>query len=318
MTSYKLILIDDDAGYYAVESSEGVIFHVDGNKLIKLEARKNQIKEIIVPHEFPFDYPKRIIDSIRDCKISKPFFLKDFNKSVNRIVLSDGITQVDEKAFYQTHFKEVVWPATCCEIPKDCFADSDLKTISGIDNVSSIGEHAFAYSKLRSIEISKNVSEIKLGAFQNTPLSNIVFKGEIKKIGAYAFNHVFLDDIIIPDSCSEIGNGAFAYCECLESVTWPASCRVVPSECFVGCRKLRQLLPGFKDIFSISFMAFSDTPRLTNIDLSDTIVNYIGPGAFGGKNPNAVLAPYFVSDEQFEDSFTKYDNDVLSMGGLPF
>ena len=122
---------------------------------------------------------KIITDTLKHC---------DF---IRTIILSDGVTEIEKKAFYKCrNLESVVIPET----------------------VTKIGSGAFAWSGLKSIILPGRLTEIGEKAFSTCgKLETVVIPDSVTKIGPYAFADSGLKSITLPYGV-EIGEDAFRDC----------------------------------------------------------------------------------------------------------
>ena len=142
---------------------------------------------------------------------------KDIAKRVENVVISDGVTGIDERAFYNCDsLTSITIPNSITSIGKDAFFGcSSLKSITIPNSVTSIGNWAFQYcSSLKSITIPNSVTSIGRRAFYEcTNLTSITIPNSVTSIGGYAFQYcTSLTSIIIPNSVTSIGDYAFEGC----------------------------------------------------------------------------------------------------------
>ena len=174
---------------------------------------------------------------------------------IKRVVIEDEIKEILDGAFAKIKIEidEVHWPAQCERIPRDCFYNTPLKEIQGINNVKKIGESAFACTNLKTITWPASCDEIPESCFYATPLEGIKGIDNVKKIGV----------------------SAFAYTE-LKTITWPVNCERIPVDCF--CRSnLEEIIFPSGEIRDIDLydLAFSNVD-IKKIDLSIVdAVNFI-------------------------------------------
>jgi hypothetical protein len=68
-----------------------------------------------------------------------------------------------------------------------------------------------------------------------------------------------------------LGNDAFLYCSSLQSISLPASIKVISHQCFAHCRNLLRV--DFESGYELSRLdesAFEDCPRMNQVPLSES------------------------------------------------
>lgn len=161
---------------------------------------------------------------------------------VKKVILKNGINEIQEKAFYNyKNLENVKISDNVTQIGNHSFYGTGLKEISIPKNVKSIDSYAFAYTNIKELKIPDNVKKIEQGAFEGcsnlenvllpntiteinnstfskcTKLSNINLDN-IKKIEDYAFSETGLQEINLPDEIELSSGKAFMACKKLEKV----------------------------------------------------------------------------------------------------
>lgn len=181
---------------------------------------------------------------------------------ITKIVLSEGITQIDTGAFAGcTALQEIVIP----------------------NSVSTIQANAFSgCSALRSIDLPAGLTSIEAGTFEGcTALAQIEIPNTVSVIGNKAFkNCSSLSAFTIGDTITAIGNEAFNGCAALQSIFIPAGITSFGSYVFAGCSQLQTvMLPA--DIPKIYEGMFRNCSSLTSVSIPETVTE-IGQYAFSG------------------------------------
>ena len=130
---------------------------------------------------------------------------------------------------------EFVWMPKCKTIPDNSFGNSEIETISNIENVEIIENDAFwACERLTHF---------------NWPL-------KCKIIPAGCFSISGLESISGIESVEEIEEHAFCGTK-LTTFTWPRKCKVIPATCFA--RTPLKSINGIDDVEIIEATAFEDS-----------------------------------------------------------
>lgn len=183
---------------------------------------------------------------------------KDSNVSIPKMIGSEVITTIGERAFYEN------------------------KTITGVtipDTVTSLGTSAFfGCSNLTEVIIPSSVTTIN-GFGNCTSLKNITIQEGVKTIGRYAFhNCTSLESITIPSTASSTGWLAFTGCTNLKSVIISEGVRTIEDNSFWGCTSLTEVkIPN--SVTRIGEEAFDGCTSLASITIPNTVTT-IGEWAF--------------------------------------
>ena len=118
---------------------------------------------------------------------------REYNNSVKKVVIADGITRVGNNAFAGlSNLSEVIIANSVTSIGSYAFANTtSLKSVTLPDSLIKIESGAFGYSGLKSVNFGKSIETIETYAFFDTYLNRIVFPGSIKTIESYAFAPFF-------------------------------------------------------------------------------------------------------------------------------
>lgn len=220
-------------------------------------------KNLVIPSEY---------DSLPVRSIGKSAF--ENCDTVRNVVISHGITSIEEKAFALSIIASI-------EIP---------------NSVTDIGEKVFESCKsLASVEIPESVTNIGKNAFNNCArLSAVVMNNGVKTIGEEAFsNNLKLRYINIPKSVTSIGEDAFLGCSNLMMIDVDENNEHYKSidgnlytkdgkeliKCVMGNVSGELVLPS--DLEVIHSKAFLDCVCLTSVVIPRS-VKTIGEKAFYG------------------------------------
>ncbi len=203
--------------------------------------------------------------------------LTKYNGSGGSVVIPNGVTSIDDRAFYS------------CD---------NLTSVTIPNGVTSIGWGAFyGCINLKNVDIPDSVTSIGDSAFDDTPwLEDQCKDKEFVIVG----NHILLEyagsgeDVVIPDGVTNISYDAF-YDSSLTSVTIPNSVTSIEDSAFRDCSRLTSItIPN--SVTSIEDSAFMDCSSLTSVTIHNNVTS-IGRYAFYGceslKNvdiPNSVTS----------------------------
>ena len=159
------------------------------------------------------------------------------NCDVQEVVMTDGITIIEEDAFKGcAKLKQVILPGTIREIGDAAFSGCpNLVTVALPKTLEQIGRYAFSGTALRQVDLPEGLLWLGDGAYMDcnkltnatlpkhfAELAPKVFKGcaslkkmempdGIVKIGTEAFaGCAEMIDMIVPESVSSVGDNAFA------------------------------------------------------------------------------------------------------------
>ena len=192
-------------------------------------------------------------------------------------------------------------------ISRDAFANSNITSISGGENLEDIGAEAFIRcNKLVNADLSKTKAKfIPAGLFREcTKLRNVSLNKEIQRIHEYAFYYCKeLLSIETFDSCDTIAQKAFAECKSLSSVKTKA--KVLGDFAFGKCEKLKDF--DFSSLDIIGSQAFRGT-GLVDIEIKGNVTR-IGGRAFADcihlKTVKIEDGPVEIGERCFYQAYSK-------------
>ena len=167
----------------------------------------------------------------------------DFLASIEKVVISKGVTSIGNEAFkWCERLTNVTIPDSITSIGNSAFYDcSSLTSVTIPDSVTSIGEWAFyGCSSLTSVTIPHGVTSIGGAAFWGcSSLTSVTIPDSVTSIGEWAFSDCSsLTSVTIPDSVTSIGDCAFYGCISLTSVTIGNGVTSI-NDSFSGCVSLK-------------------------------------------------------------------------------
>lgn len=226
----------------------------------------------------------------------------DGNMAVTKIVVPDGVEEIQKYAFYNcSALESVVIPKSVRFIREYAFYNDVKLNSVDLENVESIGAHAFdgcknllsanltkayavdreAFKNCASLE-SLNLSALRNtgdGAFRGTSgLTSVTLTGNTK-LSKYMFAESGLNNVTIYNKGTVLPEYAFLNCKNLTSVTFSEDLVEIGTAAFKGCEKLNSV-DFRKNVATISDFAFSGTAIESLTLPSGEVV--IGNNAFDG------------------------------------
>ena len=187
-----------------------------------------------------------------------------YRESVKKIVVSEGITEVGERAFYWcVNCTEVDLPDSLVAIREYGFNNlRNLKNITLPSNLKTIEFCAFSECvALVSITLPDSVTTVGSNAFSNcTALTSAVLSNGMTSIPSSMFgNDSKLKKVVLPEGITYIDDTAFINCGFTE-ITLPASVTKLGTSVFSGCTYLSRFIveegnTAFKAVDGVLFSA---------------------------------------------------------------
>ena len=143
-------------------------------------------------------------------------------KKTGDIIVPEGVTCINDFAFYGTRIDSVTFPSSLRTIRKDAFRQSKIRKIDfgpGIKKIGGYANNIFAdCHNLTHVEFPPQVTDIGHSAF---------------------FNCRSLKSVTMHEGISTIGRRAFDWCEKLKNVTLPKSIKYAGELSFSCVQELR-------------------------------------------------------------------------------
>jgi hypothetical protein len=190
---------------------------------------------------------------------------------IQNLILSDGIREIENNAFYGLNVTHVRWPSTCKIINLCAFEASTLESIENVEHVTTVGANAFGHTNLLTSPDLKSCSEIMEGAFGYChKLKSFNWPAECTLVPTKCFmSNRQLQEVTGMENVKIVEAGAFSYTG-LKSFDWPEGCTVIPDGCFRGATHLTEVnIPD--TLTTIESEAFAET-KLKELDLSSFFV----------------------------------------------
>lgn len=225
---------------------------------------------------------------------TKPAWLEEIGgmEKITKIVISEGITVIDENAFSGAkNVESITIPKTVKVIPenfaRNCEKLTDLVIPEGVEE---IGEGAFSgCASLASIDIPSTVTFIDKHGFSNCKS---------------------LTEVVIPDNVTKLGSYAFAVCENLVKITIGKGITTMPTALLGSDKALKEcIILGPVEKFESK--VFSECTTLEEFVVPDGTVR-IADAVFSEcdslKKVTIPASVTFIAAEQFK---TAYEDVVI-------
>ena len=203
-----------------------------------------------------------------------PWYL---NERVKNVVIENGVTNIDNYAFYGcSSLTSVTIPDSVTTIGDGAFDSCvSLTSVTIPDSVTTIGDYAFSFcDSLTSVTIPDSVKTIGGLTFSGcSNLTDVTIGNGVTSIDGSAFyNCSSLTSVTIPDGVTTIDNSAFYGCSNLTSLTIGSSVTYIGGEAFAGCSRLTAVtIPD--SVTSIGYSAFSGCSSLTSVTIGNSVTS---------------------------------------------
>lgn len=205
----------------------------------------------------------------------------------NRIILNEGVEEIQPYAFAGNEVREVVFPASLSQL--GAYSFYRCKNLEQVDlsgtQIQSIPELAFAETAIERVNLPGTLEVINEQSFLRTcNLKQLVCPLSLKRIASEAFRESGVMEITLPNGIGKVEARAFYSCEALEKVHSYGLLEgdnkgIMEHSVFQNCPKLFLLeLP--ESLESIGASLFSGGVTLTSLTLGQH-VKKLGFNAFG-------------------------------------
>ena len=221
----------------------------------------------------------------------------EYCTSLEKLNLSENITEIGDCAFAETGLKQIVLPHSIETLGRELFRDCTLLTgVTLNDTIESINKSMFENCiSLEKIILPDTVTTIQEQAFKGcTSLKNIEWGKSLKYIRGYAFEECdSLTEVMLPDTVIEIGDGVFQQEDSLKKLELPESVTSIGYRAFYNCDALTDVRIS-DSVTNIGSQIFYDCDALTNVKLG-TGIKKIPDSAFEHCDKLAsIVLPYRV------------------------
>lgn len=265
------------------------------------ELKQNSESEQAPQDERPSDAPA---DDDRDFVIQDNVLIA-YEGVASHVIIPDGVTKIDDYAFWSVdHLEAVEVPASVKEVG-DCafWSCAGLKFVHFEEGLETIGSTAFwSCPSLSDVNLPASAADISWDAFANcAALTLHVTEGSPaeafaeqegipydytpasyepsteKTIHAAQYEYSEFTEFIIEDDVTAIGACAFQYCENLTFIDIPHSVKTIGGDAFEYCSSLEAV--NIWGCTEIGDGAFEYCRELSDVIIMDS-TTYIAKSAF--------------------------------------
>lgn len=169
-------------------------------------------------------------------------FFEKSDKNTKEITIPEGVTSIEDYAFYGSAVEKVNLPKSLINIGLEVF--SGCKALTSVEipeNVKTIGSGAFSYSGLEKIYLPEGLESIEGSAFAYSPLKRIYIPESVVRIGSFAFEMTELEEITLPKGLIKVEMGIIYNCQKLKRAYISEGTQLLDDDIFYECPKLEEV-----------------------------------------------------------------------------
>jgi len=207
------------------------------------------------------------IDGVLFSKDKKKLVIYPYGNYQESYAVPDGVTSINEGAFYNCHLVSVTLPDSVTDIGDNAFLESTfLKYINFPKHLKTIGESAFSqcFNLSVRVDLPNSVTSVGPNAFYLCHgITGATISNRMTKLDKDVFyGCTSMAEITIPKGVKSVEEGALGLCSALASVRLPDSVTSIGDYAFTRCDYLESIeIP--KSVTSIGKNVFSESPNLT-------------------------------------------------------
>jgi len=229
------------------------IIGVTDYKALPKSVSKGLLYKMKVPEVDPYCY-ENCKDGRTYISSSKP---TNFNLTYERLIINEGATVVEKKAYQNKKMIEVILPYSLQEIQAEAFANCDsLKKVTFSKVVpTTISLYAFLGSdQIEEMNIPEKFEfkhKYNIKKLNISDVKTISLEG-ISTIPPYYASGSGIKEIIIPVTVHTIDSKAFAGCKDLEKIIFESDLVEIASDAFEHCENVKEIQWGNNQNFKIA------------------------------------------------------------------
>lgn len=226
---------------------------------------------------------------------------------LHKVSLPEGLTKINEEAFYGSYVEEINFPSTLQSIGYRAFYMSHIQEAILPDNLTEMGKEVFRYAYwLKKAHFGKNLTTLPYQTFESCYyLNDVVLPEKLKAVDAYGFHECHnlrttlpegLETVgsrsfegcwnfypRLPESLKTIRNAAFNTCNAMDSLIVPSSVTTIEEYAFCNCANLKYAELSVEQ-YIIPKAIFDNTPKLEVVKLNSPTV--VSPTIIGDIYPH--------------------------------
>ncbi len=178
-------------------------------------------------------------------------------ESLNHVILPEGVTELKPSVF------------------QGC---SSLTDLSGLENITAIGDMALAYTGFTEFTFPEAIHTVPFGCFNGSEQLESVDLNQATVLEAECFSGCLsLKTIKHLENVKKIGEWSFGNCSSLKEFTFPERVKTAAAQVLTNCTGLETL--NLNNVKKIEMYAFSNCQSLKQVTHNGYITS-IGEGAF--------------------------------------
>ena len=260
---------------------KNVEFHIDKDGVLY------NMRNMVDPIRVNVEIPSQFSNGVRITALGEEFCEGEYNE----IIVSSEIAEVHEEAFRWSNVASIHWPEACTKIPAGCFKNSTVTKLSGIEKVTQIDNEAFFNTRMQEFTWPTNCEVIPKSCFAGSGTKSIYGTENVKVIEDLAFYNSWITDISSIQNVKSIGVQAFQRSR-VRNIEWPTGCKEIPRGCFYMSEL--ETISNLQNVEAIGEYAFCGAKHLRGLDLSNSMILFIGERAFSGVDKETNIFPYYA------------------------
>lgn len=187
---------------------------------------------------------------------SKAFYICD---EVTSVIIPEGVTIIDEYAFYFCPLRQVQMPQTLKTIKSFAFTSSGLETVAIPESVEYIGSFTFDNCvNLKSVDLKAKINSVPFSMFQGcislTDWDNVKLSETITTLEHLSFCNTSFEEIHLQENITSTVAAPFQGCKKLKTFSLSAKFMLADGNPVPDCCNLESIIvdPSNQYVFSPS------------------------------------------------------------------